>query len=219
MPTIEQIRAARALLDWSQSDLADHAGLSQTGIARIENGTNKPNTQTIDKIMDAFDKASIEFLEDNGVKKRSHKLLSYSGRDGFKKFRQNVLYEAKANENADICIANLNEREFDKWGAGEVNETYRNAMADLKKNNQNLKFRSLVKEGDLHFSASRHSHYKWIPESNFGPFPYYIYGDKTAMIMFEEENITIFILDHPLITKFYRGQFETLWKNAQQPTN
>ena len=50
MPTIEQIRAARALLDWSQSDLADKAGLSQTGIARIENGTNQPNSSTLEKI-------------------------------------------------------------------------------------------------------------------------------------------------------------------------
>ena len=36
MPTIEQIRAARALLGWSQSDLADRADLSQTGIALFD---------------------------------------------------------------------------------------------------------------------------------------------------------------------------------------
>ena len=54
MPTIEQIRAARALLGWSQSDLADRADLSQTGIARIENGTNKPNSKTLEKIKAAL---------------------------------------------------------------------------------------------------------------------------------------------------------------------
>ena len=218
MPTIEQIRAARALLDWSQSDLADHAGLSQTGIARIENGTNKPNSSTIEKIELAFDKAGIEFLQDSGVKKRSNNLLSFEGREGFKLFREEVLREAETSENADICIANLDEREFDKWGEGDVNSWYRNAMASIRDKNKDLRFRSLVKEGDTHFSAARHSEYKWISEDNFGPFPYYIFGNRTAMIMFEEENIPIFILDHPLITKFYREQFEKLWESAKAPS-
>ncbi|GJL85457.1 MAG: hypothetical protein DHS20C02_12320 [Micavibrio sp.] len=217
MPSIEQIRAARALLGWSQSDLADHAGLSQTGIARIENGTNKPNSSTLTKIGNAFDFADIEFLSNDGLKRRSHKVTSYTGREGFRLFRRDVLKEAQTNDNADICITNLDERQFDKWGEGEVNEEYRNAMAEIRQKRKDLKFRSLVKQGDTHFSAARHSEYRWVPEKDFGDFPYYIFGNTTAMIMFEEDNITIFIIDHPLITKFYREQFEKLWASSKDP--
>lgn len=217
MPTIEQIRAARALLGWNQHDLADKAGLSQTGIARIENGTNQPNSKTLEKIGTAFDHAGIEFLSDDGVKRQSHKVISYTGYKGFKQFREDVLQEVESNENADICITNLDERGFDRWGKGEVNDHYRDKMAQIRQQNSNLRFRSLVKEGDSHFSAARHSEYKWLPASEFGPFPYYIFGDKTAMVMFEEDEIVIFILNHPLITKFHRQQFEKLWTKAESP--
>ncbi|MBI1300600.1 MAG: helix-turn-helix domain-containing protein [Alphaproteobacteria bacterium] len=214
---MEQIRAARALLGWSQGELAEQSGLSQTGIARIENGSNHPNSTTLDKITTAFDRADIEFIDHSGVKKRTNKVISYSGAEGFKRFREDVLEEARSNDNADICIANLDERLFDKWGEGEVNDNYRQAMAEIRQKNKNLMFRSITKEGDKHFSASRHSEYKWVAERDFGPFPYYIFGNKTAMIMFEEDNITLFILDHPLITKFYRDQFEKMWLIAQDP--
>lgn len=39
MLTIEQVRAARGLLGWSQSDLAKRAGLSLPTVKRVEAGT------------------------------------------------------------------------------------------------------------------------------------------------------------------------------------
>ena len=86
MPTVEQIRAARALIGWSQGDLADHAGLSQTGIARIENGTNHPNSTTIEKIRSAFERVNVEFLDDSGVRKRSGQVQMLRGVQGIRQF-------------------------------------------------------------------------------------------------------------------------------------
>jgi len=95
MITIEQIRAGRALLDWSQSDLADRAGLSQTGIARIENGTNQPNSKTIDKILSAFERADIEFLGENGVQKRISEVRTLSGQLGLHDFLMTYMRRLK----------------------------------------------------------------------------------------------------------------------------
>jgi transcriptional regulator with XRE-family HTH domain len=215
MPTIEQIRAARALLGWNQHDLADKAGLSQTGIARIENGTNNPNSKTLEKIETAFDKADIEFI-DGGVRKRVNKVTLYEGKEGFAKFRLDTLHEAETLENADICVANVNERLYDKWGEGEPNENYRSKMPVIKKNNPNLRFRSIVKEGDERLPAIYHSEYRALPEKEFGDFPFYIFGEKTALMMFEEDNVSIFIIDHPMVTKFYREIFEENWKKAKE---
>lgn len=217
MPTIEQIRAARALLDWSQSDLAEYAGLSQTGIARIENGTNKPNSQTLEKIQTAFDRSDIEFIE-GGVRKQASRVIMYQGMDGFAKFRLDVLHEAEQSDNADICIANVNERMYDKWGEGEANENYRRRMPAIKKNKPNLRFRSIVKEGDTRLPAIYHSEYRSLPEQDFGDFPFYIYGDKTALMIFEEDDLNIFIINHPMVTKFYREIFEKSWRKAKEFT-
>ncbi len=90
MPSLEQIRAARALLGWSQHDLADKAGLSQTGIARIENGTNQPNTKTIEKINAAFDAADIEFLGSSGLRKRSDEIRVLRGAEGLRELVEDI---------------------------------------------------------------------------------------------------------------------------------
>src|SRR5262245_33161383 len=105
MLTIEQIRAARALLDWSQSDLADKAELSQTGIARIENGTNKPNTSTLEKIADAFENAGIEFIGQNGLRKKTDEIKVLRGREGFTTFMNDV-YETAKSKGGEFCLHN-----------------------------------------------------------------------------------------------------------------
>ena len=105
MATIEQIRAARALLDWSQSDLADHAGLSQTGIARIENGTNKPNSNTLNKILTAFEIADIEFIGTTGVRKKTGEIKTLKGEEGFRSFMDDV-YETAKTKGGEICLHN-----------------------------------------------------------------------------------------------------------------
>jgi hypothetical protein len=90
-------------------------------------------------------------------------------------------------------------------------------MAEIRKTHPNLKFRSLSRHGDTHFSAHRHSDYKWVPKENFGEFPFYIYDTKTAMVLFENNNIEIYVVNHPTITKFFRAKFEKEWARAEIP--
>jgi transcriptional regulator with XRE-family HTH domain len=64
-----QIRAARALLGWSQAQLARHAGIGPATLQRIEqsDGIAKGNFSTIIKIQKALEQAGIHFIEeDNG---------------------------------------------------------------------------------------------------------------------------------------------------------
>lgn len=62
--TSGQLRAARALLDWSQSTLAEKAGLSVETIKRLERmkgSLDATKVSTLDSIEKAFDKAGVEF--------------------------------------------------------------------------------------------------------------------------------------------------------------
>lgn len=66
--TRAQIRAARALLGWSQADLAERAGVSLPTIKRLEPG-DEPLTgshQTIDAIRRALETAGVIFVAENG---------------------------------------------------------------------------------------------------------------------------------------------------------
>jgi transcriptional regulator with XRE-family HTH domain len=66
--TIRQVKAARALLGWSQSDLARNSSVSEPTIARLESaeGDMAGRANTIEKIRTAIEKAGIEFINENG---------------------------------------------------------------------------------------------------------------------------------------------------------
>ncbi len=61
-----QIRAARALLDWSATDLAEESGVSRMTVQRIERQNGSPlfARKTIPLIRSALERAGIEFLGD-----------------------------------------------------------------------------------------------------------------------------------------------------------
>lgn len=58
-----QIRAARAMLGWKQTDLAREAGISEMSVKKIEAGSVDPRVSTITAIQCAFEKAGILFLD------------------------------------------------------------------------------------------------------------------------------------------------------------
>jgi transcriptional regulator with XRE-family HTH domain len=58
-----QIRAARVLLRWKQTDLAAATGLSETEIKKLEHGRTNPRRSTLDRLQKAFDAAGMMFLE------------------------------------------------------------------------------------------------------------------------------------------------------------
>lgn len=65
-PSIRQVKAARALLEWSQRDLAEHSGVSLPTIQRIEASGAPGSAQTMDKLKDALEAAGIDFIPENG---------------------------------------------------------------------------------------------------------------------------------------------------------
>ena len=64
MITGSQIRAGRALLNWSAQVLADESGVGVATIRRMELATSIPssNAQTLSIVKDTFENAGIEFI-------------------------------------------------------------------------------------------------------------------------------------------------------------
>jgi transcriptional regulator with XRE-family HTH domain len=62
MITPRQIRAARALLGWSQQELADKAIVSLNALARLERGTVDARMSTLAAVEKALIKAGVELL-------------------------------------------------------------------------------------------------------------------------------------------------------------
>jgi predicted transcriptional regulator len=66
--SIRQIKAARALLDWSQDDLAKESGVSAPTIKRLEavDGHVGGRAATGRSLVEALQRAGVEFIPENG---------------------------------------------------------------------------------------------------------------------------------------------------------
>jgi ribosome-binding protein aMBF1 (putative translation factor) len=66
MLTSEQVRAARALLSWSEERLADEAHLSTETVRQFEDGGVATRLATSDRLRRALEAAGAQFIAENG---------------------------------------------------------------------------------------------------------------------------------------------------------
>ncbi len=64
MITAAQIRAARAFLDWSQSDLARETGVARRTIISLETETAATTPETMEKLIAVFKANGVRFVSE-----------------------------------------------------------------------------------------------------------------------------------------------------------
>ncbi|MGH1374896.1 MAG: helix-turn-helix domain-containing protein [Alphaproteobacteria bacterium] len=212
MPTTEQIRAARALIGWSQSDLAKHADLSQTGIARIENGTNQPNSQTLQKITNAFDQADVEFIGNSGVKKRTREIRELRGTEGFRALMDDV-YLAANTVGGNIRIINGTPSIFLKWIGEEWYKKHAERMRGIK---DSFDFKIVASQDGTNEIATGFAEYRWMDETCFYNNCVYIYCDRVAFIRFTEDDVIIEVAKRPSFAATFNLIFDYVWHSLSE---
>lgn len=205
--TTAQIRGARGILNWSQSDLAERTGISSTSIGSIENGQSTPRASTLQTIRKTFETAGIEFIGLDGVRLRSGDIRTYKGQEGLIDFYEDI-YQTVKDYKGDILVSNVDERLFVKY-LGDFAETHIERMKALP----NIRYKILVREGDDYVPGSDYAEYRGIPTELFASVPFYVYADKLATIVFESE-LTVIVMDYPAIANAYRTQFADMWQRA-----
>jgi transcriptional regulator with XRE-family HTH domain len=61
-----QLRAARGLIGWSQTQLAEAANIGRATIADFESGKRAPYDRTLEHLQRALESAGVEFIAENG---------------------------------------------------------------------------------------------------------------------------------------------------------
>jgi transcriptional regulator with XRE-family HTH domain len=62
----EQLRAARGLVNWSQSRLSEAAGVARATLAEFESGKRVPIANNLAAIRAALEAAGVVFIDANG---------------------------------------------------------------------------------------------------------------------------------------------------------
>jgi transcriptional regulator with XRE-family HTH domain len=213
MISIEQIKAARSLLTWSQADLARAARISLPALSNLERGAVMPRTRTIQNIQNALEGAGIEFIEGPGVRRQTEplKVEMLEGETALKHLYDDI-YETLKARGGDILVGGVAENVFLKKAAEPL-------FGFIRKFNKrgHIKARLLVCEGDTNFlGRPETSIYRWVEKESFGLVPYYIYQDKYAVLIWGAP-LRIVITQNRSLTETYRRQFEAEWKRAKIP--
>ena len=209
MLTASQIRAARALLGWSQQNLASRSQLAKITIAKIELEQQVPGAKTVDRIIEAFDDAGLEFIGQEGVRKKRSDIVTYRGSHGLENFMLDVRQTIKIM-GGPVCVSHVDEALFSKW----LGETH---FAQHKKEMNmlaNYTMRIMVREGDTNYAASSYAEYRWIPRNLFYSVPFYVYGNKLSLIVFSKEDVTVHVIENEDIAKAQRFQFNLTWERV-----
>ena len=211
-----QIRAARGLLRWSAAALAEKAGLTRDTINKIEDEAVQPREGTLKDIVRVFDENGVEFTDNYGVRLKPQGVEVLVGHDGLCRFFDGV-YEHMSKHGGTIMVTGVDENDFSEH-LGNYSSVHVKRMTKLTQERHDIKVLSLIKEGDTNYVCSDYSEYRWLPPEMFDPVPFYIYGDRLAIMSFQTiPSPTIVVHNIPAITHAYKKQFEALWNMSKEP--
>ncbi len=204
MITIEQIRAARGLLNISQQQLAKKTGFSFATLNKIERGIVKPRMHTLQIIRHAFEMEGIEFIGSSGLQRREE------------------LFEFKRFEGEDIGAFTIEDirkvlfppHEILSVGADESlfrkhSKQASNDFIDHIRRHK-VKSRTILAAGAGHFSLDP-VHYRYIAKDMIGPIYWFTYADRFVIVNWKRPAFALWIRNQS-IAETYQRQFEALWR-------
>ena len=207
----QQIRAGRALLDWTQLQLSERSGVSRASIKNIEKGITAPRMDSIEAITKAFEDSGLEFLPGNGVRERDQIVTVFEG-EGTEERLLNDIYQTMLLEGGDeVLISGLEEMN------PETNpKEYALAKTHLDRlKNIGVKERILGKEGNNNYIAPWHW-YRKLPKEGFVSIPLFIYGSKIALSTDTTPYKSI-VINNSLFADSCRQLFNFVWERAKTP--
>jgi len=200
-------RAARGLIDWQQSELAQHAGLSLTAVKNFESGRKRVHARTFTLIQSAFESHGVEFPSSGGVRQIEDVVSVYrfTGTDFITKWNEDI-YANVRHPGEEVLTASVSEA---VWPDNEASRVYYEWRERLK-----IDSKYLVPEGDTTFKGPLKI-YRLVPPEMLGRITYGIYADRIAFVLWKKRQVVI--LRSKNVVDTFRSQFHYLWRLGKKP--
>lgn len=207
-----QIKAARAMLDWSQKRLAQECdSVSEPTIKLIETGKINSTPETLGALQGTFEDMGLEFIPQNGVRVRDDLVTVIEGRTDENTFLQlldDIFYTMR--DTGDEVL----------WSfVDELTSPQPVIERENMIRSNGIKYRSLVKHGDKNFLHDMEE-YRWLPSGQFLANLTAVYGDKFATVVnkpHSNEVEKIIIINNPSIAEMKRKEFDIIWDYSAKP--
>ncbi len=203
MISLAQIKAARALLGWSQEALARAADLSLPAINNIERGLTSPRKETLNAIENALNSAGVDFIDISGVQLRRPDVETeiIEGEDWLEIY-DNDIFSVLRGSDDEILQWSCDERSWMVYG-GTTNHLYIEKRDSLK-----FKERILVPE-NIDYITNKPELYRTLPTSCFDGVSYQIYGNRVSYILWQARKIIL--IKSTAMASAKRAEFEYFW--------
>ncbi len=200
-----QIRAARALLNWSQADLARAAQMATSSIKNVESDHGAARKETIAQIREAFDLNGVEFTPSSGLRLKHDIVAVHDGKRATAALLDSIYAHAQTSAEREVCIIGLDEAFSIDTDGAQLLAAHVDRLARV-----GVRERILICEGDTRFLNAPDC-YRWLPRAYFTRnAPIYVYGDRIAIHSGSLRRRTVIIEAKPL-AQHMRMIFAMLW--------
>ncbi len=204
--SVEQLRAARSLLNWSQADLSKKSGYALATINNIERGQYQAHSATLNDIVQTFEESGIQFIDGPGVRIQTSdfRIKYYEGADALHYLFRNVV--ASLEKGGDLYISGLDEKKL-KMGAEEEMKFLQTRL----KQNVNV---HILNNKSYSSALTFHNLKKKVVPDNILLIPCFIYKGRVAIVVLQNPMHVAIIYNEDMARK-YLAQFEYVWNKEK----
>ena len=206
MITVSQIKAARALIGWTQHDLSQKSGVSISAVAQIERGAGNPRATTLRILQKTFENNDVEFSDDPGVKIRQEPFVItvWRGNEAILKVWQDIEDTFENGRGGELLLSSLDDAVWKKFCAKELPEMLK------RRQKLGIRTRALIADTKDNHGLPQND-CRIAPKAVVSSeTPYYVYKDKVALIK-ARVPLRIILIRNALLAQSFRAQFQYHW--------
>lgn len=193
--TIEQIKAARALLGWTQKDLAHHAELTVDHIRNFEGGRSRP-LEVLESVYRTFSIHGIQFVSGGAILSQASSYILDSYMDLLNAISKEM---PEGGEILKHCVD-------DRRSTADVIEK----VQEMRK--AGVKDRLTISDDNTYITGYP-GQYRQIPKNYFASSEVVIiYLNKVAF--FVDGKVLVIVSD--ALSRVFKDQFEYWWKQGKK---
>lgn len=206
--TPAQCRAARALLNWSQPELAQRCDIHVQTISNFEKESSTPSKTTLEKILITLSMSGIILMEGDGVKREDKIVTTFEGEDALYRYLDNLYNDLKDKPGSEVLITGLKEATEEEKELRSFVEMHIKRLIDA-----GITERLLIKEGDKNLIAPK-SWYRTIAPKYFTTTTFQLHGSKLSMQELGSKQ-RIVVIENKAFADAFRCLFNFTWDNAK----
>ena len=208
--SVDQFKAARALLNWSQADLAQRSGYSLPTINNIERGQYEAHSITVEDIIQTFEQAGVQFLDGPGVRidNTNFRIKCYEGEDALH-YLLTKIGLALTDEGGTLYFSGIDETKLRALAGPDV-------VKLQKKLGKNVTVKMMCHKEQSNGLIFQNMEKKLVPNT-LPLIPCCIYKDRVAIVILKNPVHVAIIYNQDLVIQ-HTQMFEYLWQTAKQPS-